>query len=177
MKKQNVLHVLLLTIIILLLPLIGKQFSTEVAWTFFDFVAMGALIFGSGLVFEFLRSRGGSLAYTAGAAIAVATLLTLIWVNLAVGIIGSEDNPANAFYLAVPLIGIVGATLAKLKPRGMARTLITMAAAQLLVPIVAFIVWRPDFDPGVIAVFGLNAVFAVLFVVAGVLFQQAYAAR
>ena len=31
----------------------------------------------------------------------------LIWINLAVGIIGSEDNPANLMYGAVLLLGLV----------------------------------------------------------------------
>ena len=98
--------------------------------------------------------------------------------NLAVGIIGSEDNPANLLYLGVLAVGILGAGFVRFRPRGMARTLLATALAQMLVPVIALIIWRPSLEeaPGIVGVFTLNAFFAALFVVSALLFRQASAA-
>jgi len=103
--------------------------------------------------------------------------LLLIWMNLAVGIIGSEDNPANMLYVGVLAVGIIGAGIARLRPRGMARTLFATAFAQMLVPVIALIIWRPSLEetPGIVGVFILNAFFAALFVVSAMLFHRASA--
>ena len=37
----------------------------------------------------------GNSAYRAAVGVAIAAAFILVWMNLAVGIIGSEDNPAN----------------------------------------------------------------------------------
>jgi hypothetical protein len=55
----------------------------------------------------------------------------------------------------------------------MARALSVTAAAQFLVPIVALMLWRPDFSPGVVQVFGLNSAFVLLFAGSAVLFRRA----
>jgi hypothetical protein len=55
----------------------------------------------------------------------------------------------------------------------MARALFAMALAQFLVPMLALILWRNDFSPGVAQVFGLNFVFVLLFAGAALLFRYA----
>ena len=54
----------------------------------------------------------------------------LVWINLAVGIIGSEDNPANLMYGGVLAVGVAGAVAARFRPGGMARALAATALAQ-----------------------------------------------
>jgi hypothetical protein len=63
--------------------------------------------------------------------------------------------------------------LARLRSRGMANTLFAMALTQMLVPVVVLLIWDPPFSPCVVPVFALNAVFAGLFAVAGILFRRA----
>jgi len=65
----------------------------------------------------------------------VAALLVL-WINLAVGIIGEPDDPANLMYVGVLAVGMVGAVVSQLRPQGMARSLFSMAIAQALVAMV-----------------------------------------
>lgn len=69
--------------------------------------------------------------------LALGTALVLVWINLAVGIIGSEDNPANLMYLGVLAVGVVGAMHGRFQPQGMARALYATALAQALVAMIA----------------------------------------
>jgi len=98
---------------------------------------------------------------------------------LAVGIIGSEDNPANLMYVGVLAVGIIGASIARLHPHGMSRTLSAMAIAQALVPVFALIIWKPSVTSGEAAidlfVLGVSAFFVLLFVVSAMLFRRASA--
>jgi hypothetical protein len=112
----------------LLIPLIAHA-----PWTLADFFVMGVLIGSAGLVLELAVRASGNIAYRAGAAVAVAGAFLLIWVNLAVGFLGSEDNPANLMFLGVLGTAMVGSLLARFQPAGMARALVATGAAQLLV--------------------------------------------
>ena len=98
--------------IILLLPFIAMQFTDEVVWDLADFVAAGVLLFGTGLAYELMARKGGTVAYRAAAGVALATVFLLVWVNGAVGIIGSENNDANLMYFGVLAVGIIGAIIA-----------------------------------------------------------------
>ena len=81
--------------------------------------------------------------------------------------------------------GMVGAIIARFRPRGMASTLFATAFAQAVVPVIALIIWKRGVTPvekfwghvGVAGVFVLNASFAVLFVLSVLLFRRAARAR
>lgn len=171
--KKNILRSALITGAVLLVPFLGMQFSAEVQWTFFDFVLMGALIFATGLAYEVVADKGGNAVYRLAVAVAFLTVFLLAWVNGAVGIIGSEDNPANVLYLGVIVVLGVGAAVAKLQAKKMVHALFVTAIATAFVPITAFIIWRPDFAPGVLQVFVLNTFFVGMFAASGLLFRRA----
>ncbi len=172
--RKKILFVALATVLILMVPLVAMQFSAEVDWGVGDFFIMGMLVFGTGLAYVLLSRISESIAYRAAVAIAVVAGLLLVWVNLAVGIIG-EPGGINLVYFGVLQIGIIGAAVARLKPRGMARALYSTAFVQALVPVIALIVGRPALDdpPGIVGVFILNGFFVVMFVVSASLFRQA----
>lgn len=52
--------------------------------------------------------------------------------NGAVGIVGSEDNPANLMYGGVLAVGIVGAVIARFRAEGMARAQGSVALIALI---------------------------------------------
>jgi hypothetical protein len=55
----------------------------------------------------------------------------MVWLNAATGLIGIEDDdPANLLHVGVLAIGFIGAIIARLQPRGLARALFTTALAQ-----------------------------------------------
>ena len=106
MKNKNIIRIALVTAFLLLVPLVAMQFIAEVNWTWSDFIVAGSLLFCSGLAYELIARKAGNSSYRVAVGVAVATALLLVWVNLAVGIIGSEDNPVNLLYFAVIFVGI-----------------------------------------------------------------------
>lgn len=76
-------------------------------------------------------------AYRSAVGIALGAAVMLVWLSLGVGIIGADGDPANLMYFGVLAVGIVGAIIARLQPRGMARALFAMALAQALVAAIA----------------------------------------
>jgi hypothetical protein len=172
---RSVVGVALATAFILLLPLLAMQINDEVVWDLADFVIAGALIFGTGLTYVLAARKADNIAYRAAVGVALAAAFILVWVNLAVGIIGTEDYLANLMYVGVLAVGIIGAIIARFQPHGMARALFATALAQALVAVIVLIFglglpWSP---PG--EILALNGFFISLFVGSALLFR--YAAR
>lgn len=158
---------------ILMIPLVAMQFTDEVNWTFFDFVAAWILLFGTGLTYKLVSRRMNNFKYRSAVGLAVGTTLLVTWINLAVGIIGSENNPANDLYFGVILVGFSGAIIARFQPKGLAITMFVMASAQFLVPVIALMIWKPDFGPGVVKVLILNGFFVMMYIGSALLFRSA----
>ncbi len=159
---------------ILLLPLVAMQFTDEVNWNAFDFVVAGALLLGAGFAVELVVRQVDNRAYRLAACMALAGALILVWVNMAVGIIGSEDEAANLMYFAVLAVGAIGAFLARFRPRGMARALFAMALAQALAAVIALIArWGATGPNWRLEIIVLNGFFVVLFAGSALLFQKA----
>lgn len=175
--NKNTLRIALVTALLLLVPLLAMQFTDEVAWNLFDFVVAGVLLFGTGVAYE-LVARRGNIAYRAAVGLALAAGLFLIWANLAVGLIGSEDELANLMYFGVVAVGIIGAIIARFRAPGMARALFATALAQGLVAVIALIAGMDQYvGSSVSEILAVNAFFVVLFVVSASLFQRASAAN
>lgn len=164
--------------LILLLPLVAMRFTDEVAWDETDFAIIGAMLFGACGAYELAARMTGNIAYRAAVGVAVVAAFILIWINLAVGIIGSEDNPANLMYGGVLAVGILGALIARFQPHGMARALAATALAQALVGAIALIGGLGSTGanwPGAIAL--LTGAFAALWLISAWLFRKAARAQ
>ena len=147
-------------------------------WTLFDFVIMGTLLLGAGAAFAFLKRRANNASYRFAAGVAIATAFLLVWINGAVGIIGSENNDANMMYFGVIAVAIVGALIARFRAPGMARAMYATAVAQAAVAAVAiFAGLGPDSPKWPMDVLVLTAFFAALWVLAGRLFRNAGRSR
>jgi hypothetical protein len=128
-----------IAMLILLLPLVAMQFTDEVVWDEADFAVMGAMLFGACGTYELATRITGNIAYRAAVGVAVLAAFLLVWINLAVGVIGSEDNPANLMYGGVLAVGILGVLLVRFQPHGMAYALAATALAQRMVGVIALI--------------------------------------
>jgi len=172
MKNRNLFIIALVTAAILMIPFVAMRYTDEVIWTLGDFIFMGTLLFGTGLVFDLIARRSKSTTYKWAAGIAAIATILLVWVNAAVGIIG--NGPVNLLYLCVILIGITGAFVSSLKPDGMSRTLFAMTVGQMVVPMIAlyFVPAEMAETPGTLGVFALNGFFAMMWVVSGLLFRR-----
>lgn len=122
---------------LLCVPAIAMRYTSEVDWTASDFVVMGTLFAAILGAYEFLASRAPGFAYRAASVVATLGLFLLIWMNMAVGVIGTENNGANAMFVAVIAIVVGGACLARFRPAGMKRALYAAALAQLAVGVIA----------------------------------------
>ncbi len=158
--------------LILLLPLVAMQFTAEVNWDVADFAFATALLVGVGVPYELAVRKTGDAAYRAAVGVALAAAFLLVWVNGAVGIIGSEDNDANLMYGGVLAVGVIGAIIARFQPRGMARALFATALAQASVPVVALIAGLSSPGSGPLEIVALNGFFVALFVGSALLFRE-----
>ena len=88
---------------------------------------------------DFARDASGQAAWSFAGGLAVATgaAILLVLVNLAVGFLGSEDNPANAIFLVVIATAIIGMGAARGRAERMAKAMLATAAVQLVVGAVA----------------------------------------
>lgn len=172
--RKSALQVALATAVLLPVSLVAMQFSDEVNWTSMDFAVAGFLLSGSGMAYVLVARSTTVFAGRAAACIAVMAALMLIWMNLAVGIIGSENNPANLMYAGVVAVEITGIAVARLRPRGMAYALFATAVAQMLVAVIALVgglgAAQPPGRPGILI---LNGFFVTLFAASAWLFRRA----
>jgi hypothetical protein len=119
---------------LLLLPAIAMLAfpGSGVDWSGFDFLAMGVMLAALCGLYEFGAWLSGNTAYRAAFGIAALAGFLTVWVNLAVGMLGSEDDSVNVLFACVLLVATVGALAARLKAAGMAWAMAATAGAQLL---------------------------------------------
>lgn len=149
--------------------LVGGNFG----WSAGDFAFAAIILFTGCLIFDLAARRAPNFAYLAGAASALAAGFGLIVVNGAVGLVGSEDEAHNLWFLAVILVAIAGTVMARGRPRGMARTMLAAAATHILVSVALLVeaAGVSDGDPRM-EIVGL-AMFAAIWLVSAGLFRRA----
>lgn len=160
--------------LLLLLPLLAMAFTEEVDWDVADFAIFGALLAGVGVTLEVAVRKTRNTAYRSAAGVALAAAFILVWVNGAVGVIGTESDVANLMFGGVLAVGIIGAIMARFHPHGMARALLATALAQALVAVIALIsgfgsagpIWPWD-------ILMLTGFFAGLWLISAWLFRRA----
>ena len=89
MQNKRLTGIVLSVTLILLIPLIAMQLTGEVNWTLMDFVVMGVLLLGTGLLIELVLRKVKKTVHRIAICGAILLALTLIWAELAVGIFGT----------------------------------------------------------------------------------------
>ena len=89
MQNKRLIIIVFATALLLLIPLIAMQFTSEVNWTLSDFIVGGALLVGTGLVFDLILRKIKNINYRIFISIALLMVLLFIWAELAVGIFGT----------------------------------------------------------------------------------------
>lgn len=149
--------------LILLIPFIAMQFTDEVAWSVGDFVLFGAMMAGSLLAYEVATKKTHSGPYKKAVSLALIGAFLIVWINGAVGIIGSENNDANLIFDGVLAIGLIGVLLSRFQPLGMSRAMYAMAAAQFIAFVIAWSAGWGFTGPFTLAFMGIWLISARLF--------------
>jgi hypothetical protein len=152
---------------LILTPLVAMQFTNEVNWDETDFI-FAAVIFGivGGLI-ELAVRASANWYFRIGAVFAVLAGFMVVWSNLAVGMIGNEDNPANLWFGAVLLIAIIGVIFARYHKLSLAITMLAAGIMQAAIGLFAGVL-GPDLRGGIFAI-----VLASVWLVSSALFYAA----
>ncbi len=151
--------------LLLLLPAAAMQLSSEVNWTASDFVFAAILMGSVGGAFELAVRMNRNRAYRGGVGAALAAAFMIVWATGAVGMIGDEGDAYNLFFLAVILVALAGAVIARFRAEGMAFAMLVAAAAHIAVSLAGIAM-----DPRG-AVF--STAFAGLWLLSAALFRKA----
>lgn len=168
--------VAVVTLLILSIPLIAMQFTQEVKWTLSDFIIMGILIFSTGFAYVLLSRYAPGFIHRAAIGLAIGTTFLLIWVNLAVGLIGSGPHASNFMYIGVLAVVIAGAFFSMFAAKGMEWTMFGAALSLILIAAIALLAKMQTYTGSSVGeIIGVNAFFAFLYCISGLLFR--YVAR
>lgn len=120
-----------------------------------------------------MRGNSGQNAYRLGVVVALAVSFLQVWMNLAVGIVGSNDNPVNQGFFGVVVTAAACAFVARFQPDRMARAMLAVAGVQTLLAVAVATAPSTASDPmGVAGVLILSGVFVALWLVSAALFHR-----
>jgi len=88
-KNKRLVAIALTVAILLLIPFVAMQFTSEVKWDLTDFITAGILLLGAGLLCELVIRKVKRSRFRIAMVAAVLLTLVLIWLELAVGIFGT----------------------------------------------------------------------------------------
>lgn len=90
MKINKRLVIILLTpLVLLLIPLVAMQFTTEIVWSLFDFIVAGVLLYGLVILIELGIRKLNENKYRILYIVGIVLIFLLLWAELAVGIFGT----------------------------------------------------------------------------------------
>ena len=164
----------IITVLLLMIPTLGNQFVDGWNWPLRGFVLFGTLIFGLALAFQLITRNIDAAAYRLALGITLVFSFGVFWGNWVQA--ADDINPAALAYLIVPVVGVIGAVIARFRPAGMSVALSAMAVTQAVLLVRAFVIRNPDLTPWTAAVirgFVGNTVDLAAFVVAALLFRKA----
>ena len=165
---KTMLRVALGALAALMVPLVASQVVEGWNWDAGAFVFVYVLFFGTGMAYAVISRRMGAWSYKAGVGVAMVAGFALGWSNMVH--VADSENPTNLVYYSVLAVGGVGAWLARLEARGLARTLFAMAATLALIAVMLPSGAPPDMARRMAIGHG---VYVALFTASGLLFRQA----
>ena len=152
--------------VLLALPAIAMRFNAgEVDWSAGDFIVVGGMLGVACGACELAARASANGSYRVAAGIAIGTAFLTVWVNLAVGMIASEDNFYNQLFGGVLLLALGGSVAARFRPRGMAWAMVVAGIAQAVLGAIGL----PVDQRGAI----LSMTFALPWLLSALLFRRA----
>jgi hypothetical protein len=89
LKMNRWLFIIVVVGTVLAIPLIAMQFTPEVSWSAFDFLIAGLLLLAGALALDVVLRKVRRRNYRIALLILIVFLLAFIWIELAVGLLGT----------------------------------------------------------------------------------------
>lgn len=160
-------------IVLLLIPFVAMRVTSEVDWTLGDFIFAGLMLAALCGTLELAVRRSSKAIYRWAIGLAALGCFAVVWVNLAVGIVASEDNEYNAVFMVIILATIIASALARLRARPMARILPVTAVALLVALGVGQFLGGDELHDTRLAEWTGVTLFAGMFAISAMLFRDA----
>ena len=135
-------------------------------------IMAGLFAFGCAIV-ERGTQTAAAWAYRGGAVLAMLTGLGQVYMNLAVGLIGSEDDPINLMFFAIVLLALLGSLGVRARAGAMVWVMGVAALTQLVAGVVGMVFQIGLTEPRPEGVAFLTVYFAGLWLNAAALFRTA----
>ena len=87
MKPKRHFYIILIIVLILLIPLIAMQFTSEVIWSVFDFIIAAILLLSAGLGIELILRNVKTIKTRIIFSAILFAIVSIIYIKLAVGIL------------------------------------------------------------------------------------------
>jgi hypothetical protein len=169
--QKTVLRVALAALGLLMVPLVASRVVEGWSWGPGAFVFTYVLFFGTGMAYALISRKMTAWAYKTAVGLALVAGFVLGWASMVH--MSETENPANLVYFGVLAVGAVGAALARLEARGMARALFAMAASLVVAWLITQVLLS-DASAGPVWEIGVkHGGFVLLFAAAGLLFRRA----
>lgn len=120
---------------LLLLPAVAMQFTDEVNWDETDFIVTGLVFSIVGGLVELAVRLSSNWFYRIGAFFGIFSGFVVVWSNLAIGMIGNENNPINLLFIPVLLIALGGAILGRFRNTALVWAMLLAGLAQAAIGI------------------------------------------
>lgn len=89
MQNKRFIGILVVIGILLLIPYIAMKMTGEVNWSAFDFIVAGVLLLGAGIAVEVALRFVTKTSHRIAVCLAILAILSLVWVEIAVGLFGT----------------------------------------------------------------------------------------
>lgn len=165
---KTMLRVALGALVALMAPVVASRVMEGWNWPAKAFVLVYVLFFGTGMAYALIARKMDAWTYKAGVGVALAAGFALGWSNMVH--VADSGNPANLAYYGVLVVGVIGAWLARLEARGLARTMFAMASVLALIAVTLPSGAPPDLARNMAI---LHCIFGALFILSGLLFRHA----
>jgi len=140
-------------------------------WDTTDYVIATALFASCALVTWLITRNARSHWHILAGTLAALGALVLVWMQLAVGLIGSGEHPINQAMTLVLAAGAIGSALSRFRASGMRTTMLAVAGTQMTLGALGFILATPDLFSDV---FLVTTFFAGIWTGSAFLFHLAY---
>jgi len=166
--SKTILGVALGALAALMAPLVASRLVEGWHWNAGSFVFVYVLFFAVGMAFALIARTMKVWSYKVGVGLSLLMGFGLAWSTMVH--VADSGHPEGFVYYAVIVEGIVGASLARLRARGLAYTLFAMAATYALIAVILPSGAPPDLARDMAIGHGVAV---VLLTTSGLLFRHA----